>query len=604
MKKHAFWALFLAMALLITGAVADVTYTFNPEKPYDGVLTGLYDNITLADVPGGEETASIYLAEGLQPWAPAVIVMTPDGTTAAEFAAGETGLAWRAVADAQKIGLAFLAPKDGAWNLTLDEAGRDDAAALSSLYMLMRSKSVKNPAPFSMDKTHVGVVGYGEGGAAALLCGAQTATEFSALCAVDAPALSADALAAAGEKLVLPFPADHTRGVEEMHVVAKTVETPVWFVNSAEANPDALAYFIAAADAKEAEANEYAETAYVGENPAVRIWVTDKAQEPAAIYEAFLAKTNRFMAMQDGGRVAFTTDFTQPEFTLSEELVNGELRRWVTYVPKSYDPAKETPLVLAIHGYTATAQSTVEESRWHDLAEENGFIVIYPQGLVREAPMMGNIPASCWVGGAFAGLFPEADPMVDVNFINYLLDDAEAKFNIDKTRIYATGHSNGSMMTWEMGVQATNRFAAIAPIGAMSMPSAFSSESLLPTWAFMGEYDGAGCVLAAESDNVNVLSAWNAHNGTDEAKAAPSEEYDGQWQTLTFQNEAGVPLVRFTGVMRTAHIYMPEESEAIWNDFFCKYSRGEDGTLYYEGEPVAAGEYVKADTWYGPAIEK
>lgn len=100
-----------------------------------------------------------------------------------------------------------------------------------------------------------------------------------------------------------------------------------------------------------------------------------------------------------------------------------------------------------------------------------------------------------------------------------------------------------------------------------------------------------------------MLSAWNEHNGVDESKAVKSEEYDGQWQTVTFENEAGVPLVRFTGILRTAHIYMPEESEAIWNDFFVHYTRNEDGTLCYDGAPVAAGSYVKADTWYGPAAE-
>ncbi len=604
MKKSLLLVLALMLALFAGSALADADYTFDPANPYDGVMSGLFDEVPITTENGDEGTASIYLPEGLQPWTPAVIVLTPDNTTAKDFAQSETGLAWRAVADENLIGLAFLEPASGAsWNLTMSEEGRDDAAVLSQLYMTMRSKAVTNVAPFSMDKTHVGLVGYGEGGAAALLFGAQTATEFSAICTVDATAVSAEAMDAAGDMLVLPFPADSTLGVVEMDVQARDVETPVWFINSAEGNEAALGFYIHAADAKEAEANEYAQTVYQGENEAVRIWVSEGETDPATIQSAFLSKTNRFMAMQDGGRVAFTTDFTQPQIVMNEEEINGEPRRWITYVPTTYDPEQETPLVLAIHGYTASAQSTLEESRWHDLAEENGFIVIFPQGLVRESAGMGNIPATCWVAGGFASAFPGADPMVDIDFINTILDKAEEEYNIDTTRIYATGHSNGSMMTWELGVYNTGRFAAIAPIGAMNTPStAFSGDQLLPTWSFMGEYDGSGMALTEGSDNVATLSAWNEHNGTDESQPVLSNEHDGQWQTITFKNADGVPLVRFTGVLRTAHIYMPEESEAIW-DFFSLYSRGEDGTLYYKGEAVTASEYVQSDSWYEPAAE-
>lgn len=602
MKRNGLLALLLVLTMLASCAMADAQYTFNPEKPYDGVMSGLFDEIPIATEAGDTGVAALYLPEGMQPWAQAVIVLTPENTTASAFAASELGLAWRAVADANTIGVAFLGPQDGgAWNLALDAAARNDAAVLSQLYMTMRSKSVKQVAPFSMDKTHVGLVGYGQGGAAALLCGAMTATEFSAICAVDAPAVSQQAMDAAGETLVLPFPADNTRGVVEMDVQARDVETPVWFVRSAQENPAALAYYVKAARAKASEGNDYAQTVYQGKNDAVRIWVSEQEQSPEAIFGAFLAKTNRYMAMQDGGRVAFTTDFTQPQITLTEEEINGELRRYITYVPTTYDANVATPLVLAIHGYTASAQSTLEESRWHDLAEEHGFIVIFPQGMVRDMPPMGNIPASCWVAGAFASLFGDVDPSVDINFINAILDKAEAAYNIDTTRVYATGHSNGSMMTWELGARATGRFAAIAPVGYMTAPSTAIAEGvLLPTWSFMGEYDGAGMALIADSANVTTLRAWNEHNGTDESAPVLSNEHDGQWQTLTFANADGVPLVRFTGISRTAHIYMPEESEAIW-DFFSLYTRGADGTLYYKGTPVQASAFVQADDWYAPA---
>ena len=57
----------------------------------------------------------------MSPWAPAVIVMTPDHTTAKSFSNSITGLQWRAVADQNKIGVAFVEPENGGtWNLALD----------------------------------------------------------------------------------------------------------------------------------------------------------------------------------------------------------------------------------------------------------------------------------------------------------------------------------------------------------------------------------------------------------------------------------------------------------------------------------------------------
>lgn len=598
MKMSAFAALLLALVMLASCALA-AEYTFDPEHPYDGVMHGLFNNVAIA---AGEDVgyATYYLPEGLQPWTPAVIVLTPDGTTAEAFAAGEIGEQWKAVAEENKIGLTFLAPASGSWNLSLNPDGADDGAIINELYFTMRSKSVALDAPFSMDKTHTVLVGYGEGGAAALLFGAEYATDFASIVAVDAAEVPADALAAIGEQYVIPFPADARDYAEEMQVVAKTVDTPVWFINAKTEN--ALDYYLAAADARQTEANTYAETVYAAENEAVRIWVSSETKDAKTIWDAFAGQSKRFMGMEDGGRVAFVTDMTVSNFSFYEEDINGETRRWILYVPSSYDASTAVPVVMTIHGYTASMQSMVEESRWHEIAEKEGFIVVYPQGYVRDTPMMGNVPCSMWVGGIFASLVPELDPNVDVDFLNALLDRIETDYNVDASRVYVTGHSNGALMTYTLGTASTERFAAIAPIGYESAPGDFSSDALLPVWSLVGEYDSAATAALVEGNGtVTCLQGWNAHNGVNESAVTASEQQDGQFKTITFANEDGVPLLRYTEVLRTAHIYMPEEPQEIWYGFFSKYARGEDGTLYYEGEPVKASAYVSDAGWYEPA---
>lgn len=601
------WYTPLARRMAGAGVIGGQTSGYDPANPYVNVNVGVFHNVPVEVNENTKGIATYYLPDGMSPWAPAVIVMTPDHTTAKEFSNSITGLQWRAVADQNKIGVAFVEPENGGtWNLSLDPARRDDAALLDGLYQLMRKKSTKLTGAFSMDKSHTALVGYEEGGAAALLFGARWASDFSSICAVDAAAVSAASLAAVGEQYVLPFPGDSTRGVQEEAIAAKTVDTPVWFVASDEDDKTALDYYLQANQAKPAAANQAAETVYTTgrEGSASEVWVSTGKRSPAAIWNQFSGQFKRFMAMQLPGRVAKTQDFTKPGFTVHEEEVNGELRRWMTYVPSTYTGDEAVPLVLVMHGYTASMYAIAEESRWYDVAEENGFIVVFAQGMVRPADALGNIPTAMWLGGAFSKLVQGADPDADLNFLDSLLDRMEADFNIDASRIYATGHSNGSMMTWTLASRFTDRLAAIAPIGAMNAPSeAIPEGKMIPAWGILGEYDGDSSLVEGNG-NVKTIQGWNAVNQVNEKTVQDSTDFNGAFVTKTFSNDAGIPLMRYTMVKDTPHVYLQEESVTIWEDFFTKYSRGADGTLYYQADPssapvaVTAGEYQASSDWY------
>ncbi len=98
-----------------------------------------------------------------------------------------------------------------------------------------------------------------------------------------------------------------------------------------------------------------------------------------------------------------------------------------------------------------------------------------------------------------------------------------------------------------------------------------ASGTMLPTWSFLGEYDSAGDPTLVEGGaTVKALQGWNQQNGTNEAQMSTSKQYDDAFVTRTFANNDNVPLVKFTEVKNTPHVYLQEESEAIWNDFFSK----------------------------------
>src|SRR6266516_1829753 len=61
-------------------------------------------------------------------------------------------------------------------------------------------------------------------------------------------------------------------------------------------------------------------------------------------------------------------------------MSSGRKREYVLYVPGSYDRAKPTPLVISLHGAGLWGAAQKETSQWNRVADEHGFIVVYPSG--------------------------------------------------------------------------------------------------------------------------------------------------------------------------------------------------------------------------------
>jgi poly(3-hydroxybutyrate) depolymerase len=61
-------------------------------------------------------------------------------------------------------------------------------------------------------------------------------------------------------------------------------------------------------------------------------------------------------------------------------ISSGKKREYLLYVPKSYDPAKPTPLVITLHTAMSWDSAAMAISQWNRVADEHGFIVAYPEG--------------------------------------------------------------------------------------------------------------------------------------------------------------------------------------------------------------------------------
>ncbi len=155
---------------------------------------------------------------------------------------------------------------------------------------------------------------------------------------------------------------------------------------------------------------------------------------------------------------------------------SGQKRQYLLYVPKSYDRAKPTPLVISMHGAAGWPAQQMNLSRWNRLAESQGAIVVYPSG--------SSVPRT-WHVDRGAGL------LRDVRFISALIDTLEAAYNIDPTRIYANGISNGAGMAFVLSCTLSDRIAAVGLVAAaQSLPWSWCADDRpMPMIAFHGTAD-------------------------------------------------------------------------------------------------------------------
>ena len=159
---------------------------------------------------------------------------------------------------------------------------------------------------------------------------------------------------------------------------------------------------------------------------------------------------------------------------------SGLTREYLLHVPVSYDGNRPTPLVISMHGGAMWPAAQKELSQWNRVADEHGFIVVYPSGVSGRGPR-------AWKAGGGPGM------MRDVRFISELIDTLRASYNIDSARVYADGVSNGGGMAFVLSCTLSDRIAAVGVVStAIFLPwSACTDRRAVPMIAFQGTADRA-----------------------------------------------------------------------------------------------------------------
>jgi len=166
----------------------------------------------------------------------------------------------------------------------------------------------------------------------------------------------------------------------------------------------------------------------------------------------------------------------------SASIVSGGLERtYSVHISSAYDRTRPTPLVIVLHGGGGTGQGMVKLTGFNAVADRENFIVVYPDGFENH-----------WNDGRGVQWQAQVENLDDVGFISALIDHLSDELNIDASRIYVTGISNGGMMSHRLGCELSQRIAAIAPVASnipVNMASVWSPSRPVPVLIVNGTDD-------------------------------------------------------------------------------------------------------------------
>lgn len=138
---------------------------------------------------------------------------------------------------------------------------------------------------------------------------------------------------------------------------------------------------------------------------------------------------------------------------------DGITREYLVHVPASYRPGRATPMLIALHGGGGDADFQADDSKYRLISksEQAGFIVVFPNGYSRFGGILATWNAVACCGAA------QKNNVDDVGFIREMIHRMERQASVDPHRIFATGMSNGAMMSWRLACEAPE-IRAIAPV--------------------------------------------------------------------------------------------------------------------------------------------
>jgi polyhydroxybutyrate depolymerase len=264
----------------------------------------------------------------------------------------------------------------------------------------------------------------------------------------------------------------------------------------------------------------------------------------------------------------FVAGCSSSETPKSQPPALVQARPYDSNIPGSYkgDP---TPLLILLHGFGENGFVQNAYFGLNALSEEKGFLLAFPDGTKNSQGMrFWNATDAC--------CDLEHTGVDDVAYINAIIDDMERQYNVDKKRVYLTGHSNGGFLSHRLACDSASRIAAIAPLaGAVWKDASKCNPSeAVAVLDLHGDADtevpyGGGANLPSATETV---ATWAQKNGcagalTDSGESkdldfvAPGNETKISRYSCT---HGAVELWTLQGVTHVPNVKQPDWGHAVW----------------------------------------
>jgi polyhydroxybutyrate depolymerase len=207
---------------------------------------------------------------------------------------------------------------------------------------------------------------------------------------------------------------------------------------------------------------------------------------------------------------------------------HGAARSFRVHVPPGYDGTSPRPLVLMFHGGGGSGRQFEQaSSRMDPIADREQFIAVYPDGT-------GTLRT--WNGGGCCGSAVQNN-VDDVGFVAALLDHLETELCVDRRRAFASGMSNGAILSHRLACELADRIAAIAPVAGTDMTSSCTPARPIPVLHIHGTDDGhvpwdggEGCGPAGVpfTSVPDTMERWRTRNSCGASTGRYLEQGDGR----------------------------------------------------------------------------
>jgi len=267
-------------------------------------------------------------------------------------------------------------------------------------------------------------------------------------------------------------------------------------------------------------------------------------------------------------------------------LVNGVSRSYLQYLPNGFNPETEhLPTVIILHGLGST-NTVMSAAGFNLIADTARIIVFYPQGEVNT-----DWNVTSWNNGTL--LSTAAD---DLGFMNQLMDSAILNYHGNPARVYVTGFSMGSIMSYHLACHLNERVAAIGCMaGTMSTPDLTDCNTTYKT-PVIHLHGTADATVPYDSNPLpslslvpQTISFWRNVHGCDAASDStriPDIAADGiTVDRLVYNNCDPVGSLELWKLNNADHVYLSRPA----NDFTEGVEVWRFMRQWTHSNPVAAG---------------